>query len=88
MIRRCGGGWRRWGPTVTSVDFVPLEDEQGEVELAQVLLQRAGADLIVLAGETAVMDENDIAPRAIRRVGGTVTSFGAPVDPGNLLLPG
>lgn len=74
------------GAAVTSVDFVPLEDEQGEVELAEVLLQRVGADLIVLAGETAVMDENDIAPRAIRRAGGEVIAFGAPVDPGNLLL--
>lgn len=74
------------GATVGSVDFVPLEDEQGEVELAEVLLKRAAADLIVLAGETAVMDENDIAPRAIRRAGGEVIAFGAPVDPGNLLL--
>ena len=74
------------GATVATVDFVPLEDEQGEVALAQMLLQRAGADLIVLAGETAVMDENDIAPRAIRRAGGEVIAFGAPVDPGNLLL--
>ena len=74
------------GATVSSVDFVSLEDEQGEVDLAQVLLRRIGADLIVLAGETAVMDENDIAPRAIRRAGGQVIAFGAPVDPGNLLL--
>ena len=74
------------GAAIESVDFVPLEDEQGEVELAEVLLQRASADLIVLAGETAVMDENDIAPRAIRRAGGEVIAFGAPVDPGNLLL--
>jgi molybdenum cofactor cytidylyltransferase len=73
------------GATVESVDFVPLEDEQGEVELA-ALLQRVTADLIVLAGETAVMDENDIDPRAIRRAGGEVIAFGAPVDPGNLLL--
>ena len=36
------------GATVESVDFVPLEDEQGEVELAEVLLQRSGTDLIVL----------------------------------------
>jgi molybdenum cofactor cytidylyltransferase len=74
------------GAAVESVDYVPLEDEQGEVELAALLRQRTSADLIVLAGETAVMDENDIAPRAIRRAGGEVIAFGAPVDPGNLLL--
>jgi molybdenum cofactor cytidylyltransferase len=74
------------GAAIESVDFVPLEDEQGEAELAYLLQQRVDTDLIVLAGETAVMDENDIAPRAIRRAGGEVIAFGAPVDPGNLLL--
>ena len=32
------------------------------------------------------MDRHDIAPRAIERAGGEVACFGAPVDPGNLLL--
>lgn len=32
------------------------------------------------------MDRYDIAPRAIERAGGEVTCFGAPVDPGNLLM--
>jgi molybdenum cofactor cytidylyltransferase len=34
------------------------------------------------------MDRHDIAPRAIERAGGEVTCFGAPVDPGNLLMVG
>lgn len=76
------------GATVHSVDFVPLEDEAGEIELANLLQQRQaeGVGLIVLAGETAVMDRHDIQPRAIERAGGTVECFGAPVDPGNLLV--
>ncbi len=75
------------GASLISTDFVPLEDEQGEVELADLLRQKKDhIDLIVLAGETAVMDENDIAPRAIQRAGGSIITFGAPVDPGNLLL--
>jgi molybdenum cofactor cytidylyltransferase len=40
----------------------------------------------VLAGETAIVDRQDIAPRAIERAGGEIEVFGAPVDPGNLLL--
>jgi molybdenum cofactor cytidylyltransferase len=32
------------------------------------------------------VDRHDIAPRAIERAGGEVVAFGAPVDPGQLLL--
>jgi molybdopterin biosynthesis enzyme len=74
--------------TITAVDFVPLEDTQGELYLAQRLQEQiaAGTDLIILAGETAIMDAQDIAPRAVERAGGEVCCYGAPVDPGNLLL--
>lgn len=76
------------GATITAVAFIPLEDEAGEAELANTIGQQvaAGLDLIILAGETAIMDRYDIAPRAVERAGGTVTCFGAPVDPGNLLM--
>jgi molybdenum cofactor cytidylyltransferase len=76
------------GSEVRTVDYVPLEDDQGETALAEILSERVSgeAGLIVLAGETAIMDRYDIAPRAIERAGGEVTCFGAPVDPGNLLL--
>lgn len=73
---------------ISAVDFVTLEDTIGEEELARQLLaqKNAGADLIILAGETAIMDRQDIAPRAVERAGGEVCCYGAPVDPGNLLL--
>lgn len=76
------------GSAIASIDFVPLEDESGEAALAEMFQRQAaaGAELIVLAGETAIMDRHDIAPRAIERAGGEVACFGAPVDPGNLLL--
>ncbi|MBM4421764.1 MAG: molybdopterin-binding protein [Chloroflexi bacterium] len=78
------------GSTVTAVEYVPLEDERGEAALAESLARHsaAGMGLIVLAGETAIMDRHDIAPRAIERAGGEVTCLGAPVDPGNLLMVG
>jgi len=78
------------GSELARVDFVPLDDPSaaGEAVLADVLLRQVGrgADLILLAGETAIVDRQDIAPRAIERAGGRVEAFGAPVDPGNLLL--
>jgi molybdenum cofactor cytidylyltransferase len=76
------------GSEIRRVDFVPLEDEAGEEALAQALQRQIaeGAALVILAGETAIVDRHDIAPRAIERAGGEVVCFGAPVDPGNLLL--
>jgi len=76
------------GSTITSVDFVSLEEESGESDLVETVQQQvaAGLDMIILAGETAIMDRCDIAPRAVERAGGEVTCFGAPVDPGNLLM--
>jgi molybdenum cofactor cytidylyltransferase len=76
------------GSRIEWVDFVPLEDETGEGALAESLgrLRAGAADLILMAGETAIVDRHDIAPRAIERAGGSIEVFGAPVDPGNLLL--
>jgi molybdenum cofactor cytidylyltransferase len=78
------------GSQLNAVDFVPLEDEAGEKALALRLeaCARNNCGLVVLAGETAIMDRHDIAPRAIARAGGEVTCFGAPVDPGNLMMVG
>ena len=76
------------GAQVVSLDFVPLEDEHGEALLARTLQARraAGSEMMVLAGETAIMDRHDLVPRAVERAGGHVEALGAPVDPGNLLM--
>jgi molybdenum cofactor cytidylyltransferase len=76
------------GSSVTRTDFVALEDESDEVALAEMLKQQiaSGIRMILLAGETAIMDAHDILPRAVERAGGHVESVGAPVDPGNLLM--
>ena len=78
------------GSWLHAVEFVALEDEAGEAALADALGRavRGGAGLVLLAGETAIVDRHDIAPRALERAGGVVIAFGAPVDPGNLLLLG
>ncbi len=77
-----------WGATLATTDFVPLEDERGERQLSTAVRGQltAGIDLLILAGETAIMDREDIAPRALLAAGATLECFGAPVDPGNLLL--
>jgi len=84
------------GSELAWVDFVPLDDPSpspspsasGEAALGEAIRKQAacGADMILLAGETAIVDRQDVAPRAIERAGGRVEAFGAPVDPGNLLL--
>jgi hypothetical protein len=76
------------GSAVTRTDFVALEDEPDEAALSKMLEQHvaSGIGMILLAGETAIMDSHDIVPRAVERAGGHVASVGAPVDPGNLLM--
>ncbi|MBC8161275.1 MAG: molybdopterin-binding protein [Roseiflexaceae bacterium] len=46
----------------------------------------ANPALIIVAGETSIMDRDDVTPRAIRLAGGRIEHYGAPVEPGNLLL--
>ncbi|MDX1436051.1 MAG: molybdopterin-binding protein [Anaerolineales bacterium] len=76
------------GSQVEVVACVALEDEAGEAALADLLAGMVSdrIEMIILAGETAIMDRNDIAPRAVDRAGGRVECVGVPVDPGNLLM--
>lgn len=76
------------GSSVRRTDFVALDEEEDEAALAEMLKQHleTGVGMILLAGETAIMDSHDIVPRAVGRAGGHVESVGAPVDPGNLLM--
>jgi molybdenum cofactor cytidylyltransferase len=59
-----------------------------EAELAAALAAVRDADLVLILTASATSDPNDVAPSALRRVGGTVERFGMPVDPGNLLFLG
>ncbi len=59
-----------------------------ETELAsaiQAFLQ-SGAELILIAGASAIVDRRDVIPAAITACKGEIDQFGMPVDPGNLLL--
>ncbi|MCC5965984.1 MAG: molybdopterin-binding protein [Natronohydrobacter sp.] len=55
--------------------------------LAEALCAAKG-DLILILTGSATSDSFDTAPQALRQAGGTVTHFGMPVDPGNLLFLG
>jgi molybdenum cofactor cytidylyltransferase len=76
------------GSHIASTDYVSLEDEEAEAMLTAALHRRRaeGARLIILVGETTIMDRHDIVPRAVERAGGWVERLGAPVDPGNLFM--
>jgi hypothetical protein len=76
------------GSRVACTEYVSVEGDEAEAELARTIaqLREMGMSMVILAGETAIMDRQDIAPRAVERAGGHVETLGAPVDPGNLLM--
>ena len=51
-------------------------------------LRKQGAEVLMVAGASAVVDRRDVGPAAIVRLGGRIEHFGMPVDPGNLLCLG
>jgi len=70
--------------------LAPIETSHATAPIADAItrLSTAGADLILIAGASAVTDRADIAPAAIVAAGGRIERFGMPVDPGNLLCFG
>ncbi|WP_245296772.1 molybdopterin-binding protein [Rhizobium bangladeshense] len=55
---------------------------------SQTAIQRYRPHLIIVFGASAVADQNDVVPSAIRAAGGRVERIGMPVDPGNLAVLG
>ena len=47
---------------------------------------KAGAQLVLVAGASAILDRRDVIPASVTTLGGVIEHFGMPVDPGNLLL--
>ena len=77
------------GAVLASVEAV--EHEEGAIARAAGHLAES-VDLLIIAGQTSVMDEEDRTLRGLRQAGAEATLSGAPVEPGNLLalayLPG
>ncbi len=49
---------------------------------------KAGAELAIVFGASAIADRRDVIPAALEEIGGRIEHFGMPVDPGNLLMIG
>lgn len=72
----------RLGAEVTVTESVT----QDESAIAQAARRLSGlADLIIIAGQTSVIHEEDTTLHALRQAGAETTLSGAPVEPGNLL---
>ncbi|MCB2054034.1 MAG: molybdopterin-binding/glycosyltransferase family 2 protein [Geminicoccaceae bacterium] len=56
------------------------------IEALTAAIATTRADLLLIAGASAIADRRDVLPAAIEAAGGTLHHFGMPVDPGNLLL--
>ncbi|WEX11666.1 molybdopterin-binding/glycosyltransferase family 2 protein [Chelativorans sp. AA-79] len=66
-----------------------LRPPHEEEAVAQAIREHASSsDMVLIFGASAVCDEDDVVPAAIRRAGGGVSRVGMPVDPGNLLVLG
>lgn len=68
----------------------PIEcaHESGAIAAGLRDLMAQGADILLVAGASAVVDRRDIGPAGIIAAGGEVLHFGMPVDPGNLICLG
>jgi molybdenum cofactor cytidylyltransferase len=72
------------GAQVVAHEFVAHEEHAIAAALERA--KNLNADCVILAGETSIMDLSDVTPSGIVRAGGTIELYGAPVEPGNLLL--
>lgn len=68
----------------------PVECPHDEAAIAGALdgLIGQGAEILLIAGASAVVDRRDVGPAGIVRAGGEILHFGMPVDPGNLICLG
>jgi len=72
------------GATIVAEKRVPHETNALAKALDEVL--KAGAEMVVVFGASAIADTRDVIPAAVEAVGGRIEHFGMPVDPGNLML--
>ena len=68
------------------VDDARCEHDAAAVATAVGRALDAGADLVLVAGASAIVDRRDVIPGGVVAAGGEVLHLGMPVDPGNLLL--
>jgi molybdenum cofactor cytidylyltransferase len=74
------------GATIVAERRVPHEHAALARALDEVL--KAGAEVAIVFGASAIADRRDVIPAALEEIGGRIEHFGMPVDPGNLLMIG
>jgi molybdenum cofactor cytidylyltransferase len=74
------------GAAIVAERRVPHERAALALALDEVL--KAGAELVIVFGASAIADRRDVIPAALESIGGQIEHFGIPVDPGNLLMIG
>ncbi|MCH7697058.1 MAG: molybdopterin-binding/glycosyltransferase family 2 protein [Proteobacteria bacterium] len=67
-------------------DEIRCNHDETETAAAIDTLLESGADMIIIAGASAIVDRRDVVPSAIKIAAGDILHLGMPVDPGNLLL--
>ena len=72
------------GAAIIAEQRVPHDRDAVARAIDEVL--KAGAELAIVFGASAIADRRDVIPAALQAIGGRVEHFGMPVDPGNLLL--
>jgi molybdenum cofactor cytidylyltransferase len=74
------------GANIVNEARVPHEDRALTGAIQESL--KAGSELVIVFGASAIADRRDVIPSAIIEAGGSIEHFGMPVDPGNLMLIG
>jgi len=74
------------GASIVAEKRVP--HDQAALATAIDEVRKAGAELVIVFGASAIADRRDVIPMAIETAGGEIEHFGMPVDPGNLMLVG
>jgi molybdenum cofactor cytidylyltransferase len=74
------------GAKIIAERRVPHDQAALAKALDEVL--KAGAELAIVFGASAIADRRDVIPSALEAIGGHVEHFGMPVDPGNLMMIG
>jgi molybdenum cofactor cytidylyltransferase len=74
--------------TGTLLPALRAPHRQAPVVAALESLMEQGAEMLLIAGASAVVDRRDVGPASIVGAGGEIVHFGMPVDPGNLICVG
>jgi len=74
------------GAAIVAERRVPHDAQALSRAIGEVM--KAGAELVIVFGASAIADRRDVIPMAIEATGGEIEHFGMPVDPGNLMLIG